>query len=160
MQSAVDNFRKRTDRHLAAAAHPVQQGALAGGGCAGRCVIQKSDMLAYPSIILPNLDRQRALSGGWTHQIRRQHLPYAFPLAQAIQPGSGQDHGIVFAGLQFAQARVHISAQRMNLEIRPQRLQLRLPPQAAGPDPSPVRQFFDTVVFRETENVSRIFTRR
>ena len=80
-----------------------------------------------------------------------------FPLAQAIQSGGGQDDSIVVAGLKFPQARVHVSAQGMNVEIGPQRLQLRLPPQAAGADPGPLGQFFNAVVFARAEHIARIF---
>ena len=45
----------------------------------------------------------------------------------------------------------------MNIEIRAQRLQLCLPPQAAGSNPGPGRQFFNAVEFPGTENISRIF---
>ena len=44
----------------------------------------------------------------------------------------------------------------MNIEIRSQRLQLRLASQAAGSHASAIRQRFNTVVLARTEHVSRI----
>ena len=119
MKPAVDYFRQCSDRNLAAASHPVQQRALTRGGSAGRSVVQESDVLTYRRIILPNLDRQSALARGRTHQLRGQHLPYAFPFAQAIQSGGGEYDRSVLTSVQFAQPGVHISAEGMNAEIGP-----------------------------------------
>ena len=44
---------------------------------------------------------------------------------------------IVFARFEFAQASVHVSAQRKNLEIGTHGFQLRLAAQAAGANPRP-----------------------
>ena len=134
VEPAVDYFRERSDRNLAPSSHPVQQRALTRGGGAGRVVLQESDMLTDRRVILPNLNRQSALAGGRTHQLRRQHLPYTFPFAQPIQSGGSEDDSGVLTSCQFAQSGVHISAQGVDAEIGPHCLQLRLPPQAAGPD--------------------------
>ena len=67
MQPAVDHFRQRSDRHLATAAHLVQQGPFAGGRHARRPVIKKGDVPAHAAIVLADLYRQRALARCWTH---------------------------------------------------------------------------------------------
>ena len=54
------------------------------------------------------------------------HLLDQFGFAQAFEPGRGQDDGVVFALFEFAQACVHVAAQRMNVEIGADGFELRL----------------------------------
>ena len=159
-QPAIDHFRQRPDRHLAASTHLVQQGALARGGKACRVVIQEDHVPLHGGVVLANFNCQRALTRRRTHQLRRKHLPYGFPLARRFSPAAARiTASIDIAGLKLPQAGVHISAQGMNVEIGTQRLQLCLPPQAAGADPSPVGQFFNAVVLARAENIARILAR-
>src|SRR3954447_26321665 len=110
MQPAFDHFCKRPDWHLAASTHLVQQSALARGGRTSSMIVQKNNVLVHPGVALANLDRERTLPCSRTHQLGRQHLLNGLSLAQSIETSSSQNDGIVLAGLEFPQPRVHIAA--------------------------------------------------
>ena len=132
---AIAHFGKRADGDLASAAQLVQQRSLAGRRRPRCRVVEERQVLAHGNVALANLDAERALSGRGTHETLRQHFPHPLRFAQPGQAGRGQDDGVVLAFLQLAHARVHIAAQRMNHQVGPHSLQLRLPPQAAGAHP-------------------------
>ena len=89
----------------------------------------------------------------------RQNFPYPLRLAQTGQTSRRQDDGVVLAFLQLAHASVNIAAQRMNNQVGPHSLQLRLPPQAAGAHTRRLRQGFDAVVLHRQEHIARIDAR-
>ena len=94
-------------------------------------------------IAFANFDAERSLSRGRAHDFRGDDLLDQFRLAQALQPGRGQNDGVVFSLFEFAQARVDVAAQGMNVEIGANGLQLRLTAQAAGADARALRQIFE-----------------
>ena len=63
-----------------------------------------------------------------------------FRFAQALQSGRGENDGVVFALFEFAQARIDVAAQGMNIEIGTDRLELRLAAQAGRAHARALRQ--------------------
>ena len=107
-------------------------------------------------IAFANFDPQRSLARSGAHDIRGNDLFDEFRLAQALQSSRGQDDGVVFSLLEFAQARVHVAAQRMNVEIGPDGLQLRLPAQAGRADARALWQILKAGIVARTESVPRV----
>ena len=60
--------------------------------------------------------------------------------AEPLQSGERQQGRVDLAGVELAQPRLDIAAQRHDVEIRPQPLHHRLPPQRGGADDGAVRQ--------------------
>ena len=77
-------------------------------------------------------------------------------LAQALQSGRGEDDGVVFSLLEFAQAGVDVAAQRMNVEIGADGLELRLAAQAGGADARALGQFLKARIVARAEGVARV----
>ena len=72
--SAAAHFGKRADGDLTAAAEFVEQSALAGGGGAGGCVIEKSEERPRCRVAPANFDSQSALSSSGRHHLGEDHL--------------------------------------------------------------------------------------
>jgi hypothetical protein len=83
-------------------------------------------------------------------------LLYKLSFPQPIQTRGRQNYRIVLAGFQLAQACIHISAQRINLKVGPERLELGLPAQAACPYACALRQAVDARVLARTKHVAGI----
>src|SRR5208282_2953078 len=147
-------FSESSDGNLAAATEFIEQGALAGSGGAGGAIVEKGHERPRCRVAIANLDSQSALPGGGGHHFRRDHLTHQLCFAKAVQAGSGQNDGIVVAGFELAQARIHIAAERVNLKIRTKGLQLSLTAQAAGANIRLLRQRFDARELHGTENVA------
>jgi len=64
-------------------------------------------------------------------------------LAEALQSSRREDDGIVIALLKFVQTRIDVAAQGMNVEIRADGFDLRLPAQAGCADARALGQVFD-----------------
>jgi hypothetical protein len=103
-------------------------------------VVKRRGHLDRLSVIGADLQRQGALSDGWKHGVRLQDLRRPLQVAQAGQPGGGQDGRVHLPLLHLAQARVHVAAQVNHLQVRPQRSHLRRSPQAARADTRACRQ--------------------
>ncbi len=107
-----------------------------------------------------DFDGERSLSCGRAHDFNRNDLPNKFRLAQAVQPGCCENDRVVFSLLEFAQPRVDVATQGMNIEIGTHGLQLRLPPQAGRSNARRLRQFLKARILARAERVSRIFSCR
>ena len=77
-------------------------------------------------------------------------------LAEALQSGRGEDDGVVFSLLEFAQAGVDVAAQRMNVEVGADGFELRLAAQAGGADARALRQFLKARIVARAEGVARV----
>src|SRR6266852_1564849 len=142
---------------LAAAAQFLEQRTFAGGGGAGGAIIQKRQERPRCRVAVANFDCQGALSSGGGHHFHGDDLPNQLRLAQTVQARGRQNDGIVVAGFEFVQARIHIAAERVNLKIWTKHLQLGLTAQAAGTNSGPQRQRFDAGELHGTKNVAWIF---
>src|SRR5579863_10285647 len=114
-------------------------------------------MLARGGVALADFDSQRTLAGGGAHDFGGDDLFDQFGSTQALQAGGGQDDGVVFALLEFAQAGVDVAAQGMNVEVGADSFELRLTAQAAGADARTLRQFLKTRIVARAEGVARVF---
>src|SRR5689334_16498295 len=97
-------------------------------------MIEKEQQIMSLLIIVTRLNRESTLPNSWTHHIRKDARAHMLIQSQPVHARSSQDDGVIFARLKLTQARIHIAAQRKDLQIRPQRLQLALSTQAAGAD--------------------------
>src|SRR5579859_7002483 len=125
MQLAISHFGEVADGNLATSTETVEQGALAGGGGAGGGVVQECEMVASGGIAETDFDAKRALSGGGAHDFGGDDLLDQLRFAEAFESGGGEDDGVVFSLLEFAEARVDVAAQRMNVEIGADGFELR-----------------------------------
>src|ERR1017187_9119527 len=155
--AASHNFGEGADGNLAAAAEFVEQGALAGGGDASGSVVEKCQKRPRCRVAIANFNSQGALPGGGGHHFHGNNLADQLRFAEAVQASGGENDGIVVAGFELAQARIHIAAERVNLQIGTNRLQLRLTTQATGANVRPLRQRFDACELHGAKNVARIF---
>src|ERR1022692_4626739 len=143
MQLAISHFSECSDGDLAASAEAVEQRALAGrSGARGR-IVQECQMLTRGQVAFADLDAKRSLTSGGAHDFRWDDLLDQLRFAQALQPRRSQDDRIVFALFEFAQARINIAAQGMNVEIGPDSLELRLASQARRAHARFLRKIFD-----------------
>src|SRR5580700_825763 len=158
MESAICDFREGADWDLATSAEAVEQGAFAGGGGARVRVVQEFEMLTRGGVAQANFDAEGALSGGGAHDFGRNNVFDQFRFAQTIQSGGGEDDGVVFALLEFAQAGVDVAAQGMNVKVGADSFELRLAAQAAGADARTLRQFLEARVVPRAEGVARVLS--
>src|SRR5258708_36119376 len=89
-------------------------------------------MLAHDRVAFADFDGQCALPSGRAHHFGGDDLLDEFGFSQTLQPSRGEDDGIVFALLEFAQAGVDVAAQGMNVEIGADGFELSLAAQAGG----------------------------
>jgi hypothetical protein len=77
------------------------------------------------------LDPQGPLPGGWQHDLDREELGNLRLQSQTVHASRGDDHATDLPLAHFAQARVHIAADVLHLELHVQQAQLRPAVQAA-----------------------------
>jgi len=77
------------------------------------------------------LDPQRPLSSRWQHDLDREKLGNLRLQSQTVHASRGDDHAIDLPLAHFAQARVHIAADVLHLQLPVQHEQLRPAAQAA-----------------------------
>ena len=115
-------------------------------------------MLAGGGVTQTDFDAECALSGCGAHDVRWNDLLDQFGLAEALQSGEGEDDGVIFSLFELAQASVDVAAQRMDVEIGADGLELRLAPQARGADARALGQFLKARILTRAEGVARILS--
>src|SRR5215471_11090856 len=103
-------------------------------------VIEECQQAARRCVTGTNFDPKCALSGSWAHHILRNDLLHEIGLTESIEARSGEDDRVILTFREFAQPGIDVAPQGMNLEIRPQSLQLGLAAQAAGSHPCALRK--------------------
>ena len=93
---------------------------------------------------------------GGAHDFGGDDLFDEFRLAKAFQSGRGEDDGVVFSLLEFAQAGIDVAAQGMNVEVGADGLELRLSAQAGGADARALGQFLKARIVARAEGVARV----
>jgi hypothetical protein len=116
-------------------------------------------MFAHFHIAFADLDAECALSCRRAHERFRQDFLHQFGFTEPRKSRGSQNDGIVFALLQLAHARVNIAPQRMDHQVGPRGLQLRLAAQATGTHARSMWQRFDAVVLDRQKHVARIDSR-
>ena len=86
------------------------------------------------SAVAAHLERERALPGGGRPGDELEEFGDRVQPAEASESGGGEHHGVQVVGVDPAEPRVDVPAEVDDLEVRPQRLQLRDPARRAGAD--------------------------
>src|SRR5271157_585135 len=120
------------DGNLAAATErgkrcPLYSNGKARGRMVEECYSGNSDI-----VVLAGLDAQRTLPSRGTKILRLEPLTDPLGFFHAVKAGRGQQNRIHLALGQLAQARVHIAAKFLRLDVGSHGLQLRASALAAG----------------------------
>src|SRR5580704_4380412 len=147
---------KHADGDVASSAKSGQRHAFDGHGKTGGRIVEKCNSRCRCRIAGTYFDGKRTLPGRGTQHQRGK--PFADPLCstEALQSGSGKDHGIDLTFAQLAQSRIDIAAKLDELNIMPLRAKLRLPPQTAGADLCATRKSRKGFVLDGNKRVARI----
>src|SRR5260370_30304423 len=103
------------------------------------------------------LNAERALTDGWHANIGRKNFADAIAPAETIESGFGEEDGFVFAAFDFAQARIHVTAEFAQIEIGPRVANLRLPAKAAGTDARALTKSRERLIFCGNEAIAGVF---
>ncbi len=91
-------------------------------------------------VVGADLDGHGPLAGRGREDVRRDPLVDPVLAAEPGQAGHGEDEGVALAGVEAAQARVHVAVEGMRAEVRALREEEGGAPRAVGPDTSALRQ--------------------
>src|SRR6202043_2925324 len=80
-----------------------------------------------------------------------------FRFTEALQSSRSEDDSVVFSLLEFAQACVHVAAQRVDVEVGTDGLQLRLAAKAGGADARALGQVQKAGIVARAEGVAWVF---
>ena len=149
--------RMRRQRHAAAAAQRTRHRPFGLHRQHGGAVGQAGQALQECHRVGAHFEPQRALPRAGQHVRRLEHRANPRPQAKALQPGRRQHDRIKLAFVELAQPSVQVAAQRLHLQVRPQRTELHHPPQAGGADAGALRQFGQRRKLVGHERVARIF---
>jgi hypothetical protein len=122
-------------------------------------MIDRTDNRRNTRVILPDFDRKRALANRRQAQFGMEPLGDPTLQAKADKARDRKDDGIQVERFEFLDPRLHVAAQRNDLEVGSVMEELHLPPQAAGPDPCASRQFCEAKAVSGDKRVTRIFTK-
>ena len=103
-------------------------------------IVDLGDERARRGIVGAGLDADRALADRRQKFVDVEQCRRGVEQAEPLQAGDREQRRVGLAGLDLAQPRLDIAAQRHDGEIRPQALDQRLPPQRRGADHRAVRQ--------------------
>ncbi len=140
MDDVVVDPRMAADRRAAGAVEHGEKGALGGHRGRGIGVVDLGDQRARRGVVGAGLDADRALADRRQKFVDVEQCRRGGEQAEPLQAGDGEQRRVGFAGLDLAQPRLDIAAQRHDGEIRPQALDQRLPPQRRGADHRAARQ--------------------
>ena len=93
-------------------------------------MMQRFQQRVDTRIVAATFDADGALPDGRQAVLGLNRGADAFPEAETNQAGRCQDNRIVVTGIQLAQARVDIAAERFDFQVRTAIAQLALSPQA------------------------------
>ena len=103
------------------------------------------------------LDADDTLAGRRQHPLRRQCLGDLRRQPQPLQSGRGEYDCIELAAVAFIEPRLHVAAQRANIEVRPGEQQLCLPAKARRTDNGAGTE---TVERRPDQCIARVLARK
>ena len=143
------------NRNLAASAQRRQRRPLGRHGKARRRIVEKRNRRNRCRIVLARLDPQRPLPRRRAKILSAPAVsPHPLGLFQPVQSRRGQQNRIHLPFGQLAQPRIHIAAKLYRLNVRPQRLQLRAPPLAAGAYARALRQRRQACILHRNKRIS------
>jgi hypothetical protein len=126
--------RPGAERNLAAALQCGEQGTLGDDGGARLGVVESAENFGGFGIAKAAFGGNRALTDGGEKNIGRESFGDAIAPAETVEAGFGEEDGVVFTALRFAEAGVDIAAKVADIEVGANVAKLRLAAQAAGAD--------------------------
>ena len=129
LEAGPQHLRIDPDWGMATGPQRGEQGPLRHDGGAGEGTRDLVEQ-AGDERIFPALDAQGPLPNGPKHLGRSQGERNAVSQLEALQPGGREDEGVVFSGVEFAEAGLDIAADFGELQIGTQVQQLGLAAEA------------------------------
>ena len=147
-----------SERHAAAATESTRHGTLGLHREPGGAMGQQRQLRAQRMRVAAHFDAERALPGARQHPLRLEARTNALRQTETHQPGGREHDGVVAAVVELAQACIEVAAQRLHIEVRPQRDQLHDPPQARCADSGAQWQFVERAEVVGDKSIARVFT--
>ena len=160
MDDIVVDPRMAADRRAAGAVEHGEEGALGGHRGRGVGVVDLGDQSARRCVVGAGLDADRALADRRQKFIDVEQSRCGVKQAEPLQAGDGEQRRVGFAGLDLAQPRLDVAAQRHDGKVRPQALDQGLPPQRCRADHRAARQIAQGFGLSADEGVARILARQ
>src|SRR6185295_4599646 len=104
--------------------------------------------LPRAGVVLAGLEPQGALTDGGQGDLERQAFADPAAVAEALQARRRQDEGVVLAGVELLQARVHVPAKGGDLQVGPTVEELTDAAQGRRPHPRALRQVVEPALRR------------
>ena len=142
---------------------PVQhgeEGALGGKRDRGIGVVDRLDEGARPGIVRARFDPDRALADRRKEGVEVKNFRRRRQKPETLEAGDGQERRVDFAGVELAQARLHVAAQHDRRQVRPQSLDQRLTARRRGADDGAMRQLAQRLGFAADEGVASVLARQ
>jgi len=122
------------DGNLAATLQRGEQRALGDDSGAGLGVVKRAKNLGGFGIGETTFGGNGALANGGKKNVGRESFGDAIAPTEAVETGFGEEDGVVFTALGFAEASVNVAAKFADVEVGPQVAKLGLSAKAAGAD--------------------------
>ena len=119
-------------------------------------IVQRRAQREDRRVVIAAFDRDGALRGCGQPLRCVQSRADAGVEPEALQAGAGQHDGVVVPAIEFRQPRVDVAAQVQQLQVGPQRAQLRLPTQRRRADARALRQRFDAIETVADEGIGMV----
>ncbi len=123
-------------------------------------MVDRGEEIARRRIVLARLDGDDALPDRRNEFVGVERLGRGVGEAEPLEAGEREQRRIDLAGIELAQPRLHIAAERYDAEVGPQPLHQRLPPQRGGADHRARGQFPKRLRLAADEDVAGIFARQ
>ena len=111
-------------------------------------------------VIGAGFDGQGALSRSGTHLLERDVFADSISQSESGYTSSGQDDGMKISGFEFPESGIDVAPQRNDIQIVTQRMQLRLPAQAAGAHLRSRWKILDSRIVDRKERIAGVFALR
>ena len=148
------------DRRAAGAVEHRQEGALAGERRGGVAIVDGVEQRARARVVGARLERDDPLPDRGQEFVGRQNRGGGVGAFQPLQSGERQQGGVDLAGVELAQARLHVAAKVHHREIGTQPLDQRLPAQRRGADDRAMRKLVQRAALAADEGIARILARQ
>src|SRR6266436_3047429 len=143
--------------NLTAALQRGEQSALGDDGGARFGVVQSAEDFGGFGIGKAAFGGNRTLAHGREKNLWRKSFGDAIAPAEAVEPGFGEEDGVVFTALGFAEAGVDIAAQVADIEIGANVAKLLLAAKASGADARALAEIGEGGAACRDEAVSNVF---
>ncbi len=159
------------ERKFTTSAHGGKEGALSGGGEAGRGAVERGNGGVDRGVAgwvvgverapgRTGFERERALAGRGGELVKGEALVDGVGAAESVEAGAGEDQGVAGAFFKFAQAGVDVAAELDELEIGAQGQELGATTRAGGAHAAGVREGVERPVRLADEGVAGVGARR